>query len=84
VISVSYTLKARFQNIEVNTRNMAAASTPSADSRKIPMKTATAAGKNPRMGTDCSTSSVGRMMRRANGERAARRPTARARVTAKK
>ena len=44
---------------------MAAASTPSADPRKIPMNTATAAGKKPRIGTDCSTSRVGRMMRRA-------------------
>ena len=83
-MSVSYTLKARFQNIEVKTRNTAAASTPSADPRKIPMKTATAAGKKPRMGTDCSTSSVGRMIRRAKGERAASRPIASARVTATK
>jgi hypothetical protein len=68
----------------VNTRKTAAASTPRADPRKMPMNTATAAGKKPRMGTDCSTSRVGRMIRRANGERAARRPTPRARVTAKK
>jgi len=47
------------------------------------MKTATAAGKKPRIGTDCRTSSVGRMSLRAKRERAARWPVARASSTAK-
>ncbi len=63
-------------------RNTAAASTPRAEPPLMVMKTATAAGKKPRMGTDCSTSSVGRIRRRAKGDRAARCPVPRASVTA--
>ena len=53
-------------------RNTAAHSTPRAEPRKTPMKRATATGKKPRIGTDCSTSRTGRITRRAAVERAAR------------
>jgi hypothetical protein len=57
-----------FQAWLVKMRKTAAASTPRAEPWNRRMKKKMAAGKKPRIGTACSTSSAGRIRRRPRGE----------------